>query len=73
MLHKYIQRFDEIENFKFFFLKTKALFSSKKNSRFIVTSNLASYAWSIKYRRKQKLITQFTYNLRDEFFELVNL
>jgi len=31
-------------------VQTKALFSSQKFSRFSVTSNLWSYAWSIKYR-----------------------
>jgi len=30
----------------------KVLFSSQKFSRFLVTSNLWSHAWSIKYRRK---------------------
>jgi len=33
-------------------VKFAALFSSQKISRFIVTSNLAAHAWSIKFRRK---------------------
>jgi hypothetical protein len=30
-------------------LKSEALFSSQKFTRFLVTSNLAAHAWSIKY------------------------
>ena len=42
---------------------------TKNFSRFPITSNLAAHVWSIKYRRKQKLIAQFHYNLRDESFQ----
>jgi len=41
----------------------------KKFSKISVTSNLAAHAWSIKYRRKQKLITQFYCKSRDKFFD----
>jgi len=44
--------------------------NQKKKSRFPVTSNLTAHAWSIGYRRKQKLIAQFTCKSRDESFEL---
>ena len=43
--------------------------SKNFQSRFLITSNLASHAWSIKYRWKQKLITQFTCKSRDESFD----
>jgi len=43
--------------------------NSKKNSRFPVTSNLAAHTWCIKYRRKQKLITQFVCKSRNESFD----
>jgi len=36
---------------------------------FSVTSNLTATALSDKDRRKQKLIIQFAYNLRDESFK----
>ena len=42
---------------------------NQKNSRFSVTSNLVALAWSIKYRRKQKLITQFRCKSRNESFD----
>ena len=42
---------------------------SKKFSRFSVTSNLVAHARSIKYRRKQKLITQLSWKSRDESFD----
>jgi len=48
---------------------SEVLFSFQKFSRFSITSNLAAHAWSIKYRRKQKLITQFTCKSRDESFD----
>ena len=41
---------------------------TKKFSRFSVTSNLVAHALNIKYRRKQKLITQFSCKSRDESF-----
>ena len=47
----------------------EALFSSQKFSRFPVTLNFWSHAWSIKYRWKYKLIAQFICNLWDESFE----
>ena len=40
-----------------------------KFSRFLVTSNLVAYAWNIKYKRKQKLITQFSCKSRDKSFD----
>ena len=46
-----------------------ALFSSQNFSRFLITSNFAANTLSIKYRRKQKLITQFAYKSRDESFD----
>jgi hypothetical protein len=46
-----------------------AMFSSQKNLRFSVTSNVWTHAWSIKCRRK-KLITQFGRKPRNESFEL---
>jgi len=36
---------------------------------FLITSNIATHAYSIKYRRKQKLIAQFVYKSRDKSFE----
>ena len=51
---------------------TKALFSSSRKPKSFqdspVTSNLVSHAWNIKYKRKQKLITQFSYKSQDESF-----
>jgi len=41
----------------------------KKNSKFLITSKFAAHAWSIKYRRKQKLIIHFACKSRDESFE----
>jgi len=40
-----------------------------KNFKIPVTSNLAAHAWSIKFRRKQKLIIQFVCKSRDESFD----
>ena len=49
------------------------LFSSQKlfpkSATVSITSNFAIRAWSIKCRRKQKLIAQFGWKLRDERFE----
>jgi hypothetical protein len=42
---------------------------SKNFSRFHVISNLAVYVWNIKYRWKQKLITQFVCKSRDKSFK----
>ena len=42
---------------------------SKKFSKFSVTSNLAAHAWSINYKQKQKLITQFVCKSQDESFD----
>jgi hypothetical protein len=54
-------------------LGTKSLFSSQKvnlkSATVPVTSNLAAHAWSIKCRRKKKLITQFSCKSRDKSFE----
>ena len=51
----------------------KALFSftptSKKLLQYLSHRMFAAYAWSIKCRRKEKLITQFGGKLRDERFE----
>jgi hypothetical protein len=53
--------------------KAKSLFSSQKvnpkSDTVPVTSNLAAHAWSTKYRRKKKLITQFNCKSRDKSFE----
>jgi hypothetical protein len=32
---------------------------NKKKLKFYITSNLVAHVWSIKYRRKQKVIAQF--------------
>jgi hypothetical protein len=40
-----------------------------KSATVPVTSNLAAHAWSIKYRRKKKLITQFSCKSRDKSFK----
>ena len=42
---------------------------TKNFSRFLITSNLAAHALSIKYRWKQKLIAQFVCKSRDESFK----
>ena len=42
---------------------------TKNFSRFSITSNLTTYAWSIKYRYKQKLIAQFACKSGDESFK----
>ena len=41
---------------------------NQKVLRFSVISNLVVHAWNIKYRRKQKLIIQFSCKSRDESF-----
>jgi hypothetical protein len=55
------------------FGKTKSLFSSQKvnpkSATVLITSNLTADAWSTKYRRKKKLITQFSCKSRDKSFE----
>ena len=48
----------------------KPFFLSNKGFVFPVTSDLVAYAWNTKYRRKQKLIIQFSYKSRDESFDL---
>jgi hypothetical protein len=52
---------------------TRSLFSSRKvnpkSATVSVTLNLAAHAWSTKYRRKKKLITQFSCKSRDKSFE----
>jgi hypothetical protein len=52
---------------------TKRLFSlqkaNPKSATVPVTSNLTAYAWSTKYMRKKKLITQFGCKSRDKSFE----
>jgi hypothetical protein len=54
-------------------LASLSLFSSRevnpKSATVPVTSNLAAHAWSIKCRRKKKLITQFSCKSRDKSFE----
>ena len=54
---------------------TQRVFSSYPNSQksatVAITSNLTIRAWSIKCRRKKKLIAQFGWKLRDERFEPV--
>jgi hypothetical protein len=40
-----------------------------KSDTVLVTSNLTAYAWSTKYMRKKKLITQFGCKSRDKSFE----
>jgi hypothetical protein len=51
----------------------KSLFSLQKanlkSAIISITSNLRTYAWSTKYRRKKKLITQFSCKSRDKSFE----
>ena len=37
--------------------------------KILVTSNVWTHAWSIKYKLITKLIAQFTTNLRDESFK----
>jgi hypothetical protein len=43
--------------------------ANPKSATVPVTSNLTAYAWSTKYRRKKKLITQFCCKSRDKSFE----
>ena len=43
--------------------------SSSCSGSGLVISNLMTHIWNIKYRRKQKLITQFSYKSRDESFD----
>jgi hypothetical protein len=45
------------------------VFRFKNFSRKTTITNLTTYVWSIKYRRK-KLIAQFRWKSRDERFEL---
>ena len=42
---------------------------SQKSVTVVITSNLAIRVWSIKCRRKKKLIAQFDGKSRDERFE----
>ena len=42
---------------------------SKKLLQYLSHRMFAAHAWSIKYRRKEKLIAQFREKLRDERFE----
>ena len=37
-----------------------------------ITSNVGTYAWSIKYRLIMKLIAQLATNLRGEFLSLIS-
>jgi hypothetical protein len=48
---------------------TQGVFSSQKFSTQNITSNLATYAWSIKCRRNKKIIAQFTVKSRDKSFK----